>query len=118
MARKTIYCAQAFWPRDGRLIGGDVHQFLNEERAIEGGQVLFTGAPGVAVFSVDGHPEIDLWEEPRMIEAFGDVPPIELDPPPEEIAYFRIDCSEDGDVWTQVDPLNVAAADERGEDAA
>src|SRR5690606_41934335 len=34
MARKTIYCAQAFWVRRGRLVGGVVHQFLNEERAL------------------------------------------------------------------------------------
>ena len=114
MARKTIYCAQAFWPRGGRLRGGEVHQFLNRERAIAGGRALFTGAPGVAVFSVVGYPDIDLWEEPKMLETFGEVPCVEL-APPDETAYFKIDCSEAGDTWTQIDPL---ASEERDEDAA
>ncbi len=74
MARKTIYCAQAFWRRDGRLISGEVRQFLNEERARQGGEILLTGADGVAVFSMEGHPDVDLWEEPRLIEVMGDAP--------------------------------------------
>lgn len=111
MARKTIYCAQAFWSRGGRLEGGEVHQFLNRERAVEGGQALFTGANGVAVFSVAGYPDIDLWEEPRMLVALGDVPAIEPDPPPDDIAYFKIDCSSAGDIWTQIDPLTEHAGE-------
>ncbi|RZJ46498.1 MAG: hypothetical protein EON87_04425 [Brevundimonas sp.] len=78
MARKTIYCAQPFWLRAGRLAGGEVHQFLNEERAREGAEVLMTGADGVAVFSVEGHPDEDLWEGPRMIVSYGAVPPLEV----------------------------------------
>lgn len=74
MARKTIYCAQAFWRRDGRLVGGEVRQFLNEERARQGGEMLLTGADGVAVFSMEGHPDEDLWEEPVLIEVLGDAP--------------------------------------------
>ncbi len=111
MAEKTIYCAQAFWRRMGKLCGGQVHQFSTEERAVAGGEALLTSAHGVAVFSVTGYPDIDLWEEPRMLKAFGDVPAIELDPPPEEIAYFKIDCSEAGDVWTQIDPLTEHAGE-------
>lgn len=117
MARKTIYCAQAFWRRGGCPQGGEVHQFLNRERAVEGGQALFTGANGVAVFSVVGYPDIDLWEEPRMLEVFGDVPAIEPDPPPEEIAYFKINCGAYGDTWTQIDPLT-EREDAAGEEAA
>lgn len=74
MARKTIYCAQAFWRRGGRLVGGEVREFLNEERAMAGGEILLTGADGVAVFSLEGHPDEDLWDEPRMIALVGDVP--------------------------------------------
>ena len=74
MAEKTIYCAQAFWWRGGRLRGGEVHQFATVDRAVAGGEALFTGAPGVAVFSVTGHPDVDLWGEPVMIQALGDVP--------------------------------------------
>lgn len=77
MARKTIYCAQAFWSRGGRLVGGEVRQFLNEERAREGAAILLGGADGVAVFSLDGHPDEDLWEEPRLIETWGIVPSLE-----------------------------------------
>ena len=75
MARKTIYCAQAFWRREGRLIGGEVRQFLNEERARQGADILLTGADGVAVFSLEGHPDEDLWDEPKMIVLLGDAPP-------------------------------------------
>lgn len=77
MARKTIYCAQAFWLRSGRLRGGEVHRFLNEDRAREGAEVLLTGSDGVAVFSLEGHPDEDLWEDPRLIETFGHVPAID-----------------------------------------
>lgn len=115
MARKTIYCAQAFWPRRGRLKGGEVHQFLSRERAIEGGRALATGAPGVAVFSVNGYPDIDLWDEPRMLETFGEVPAIDPDPPPDDTAYFKIDCTDHGDIWTQLDPQ---AGEEQDEEAA
>lgn len=78
MARKTIYCAQAFWRRGGRLVGGEVRQFLNEDRARQGGEILLTGADGVAVFSMEGHPDEDLWEEPRLIEVMGDAPSVGL----------------------------------------
>ncbi|MFY0400825.1 hypothetical protein [Brevundimonas naejangsanensis] len=114
MARKTIYCAQAFWHGSGGLQGGEVHQFLNRERAVEGGEALFTGANGVAVFSVVGYPDIDLWEEPRMLKVFGDVPAIDPDPPPEEVSYYKIDCSACGDIWTQIDPVAEAEQDEEG----
>lgn len=81
MARKTIYCAQGFWLRRGRLVGGVVHQFLNEERARAGAAALLTGSDGVAVFSLEGHPDEDLWEEPRMIETFGAVPAVDCAEP-------------------------------------
>lgn len=102
MAQKTIYCAQAFWWRGRRLVGGEVHQFLNEERAREGGEALFTGAHGVAVFSVAGYPDVDLWEEPRMLQILGEVPTGDPAPLPPDTAFFKIECSEDGDVWSQV----------------
>lgn len=79
MARKTIYCAQAFWLRGGKLAGGQVHQFISEERAREGASVLVTGSDGVAVFSVEGHPDEDLWDEPCLIETYGVVPPPQND---------------------------------------
>lgn len=86
MAAKTIYCAQAFWWRDGRLLGGQVHQFLDADRARLGGEALSTGADGVAVFSVDGHPDIDLWEDPIMLDTFGHVPSVGRDPWLDDVA--------------------------------
>lgn len=77
MARKTIYCAQAFWLRRGQLIGGEVYRFLNEERARRGAEALFTGNQGVAVFSLDGYPDTDVWEDPVMIETRGFTPVVE-----------------------------------------
>lgn len=77
MARKTIYCAQAFWRRRGRLVGGEVRQFLNAERAMVGGEILLTGADGVAVFSLEGHPDEDLWDEPKLIALLGDAPDLD-----------------------------------------
>lgn len=74
MAAKTIYCARAFWWRGGKLKGGEVHQFLNEERAIAGAEALYTGAHGVAVFTVTGYPDVDLWEDPQLVAEYGEVP--------------------------------------------
>ena len=82
MARKTIYCAQAFWWRSGRLLPGQVHQFLNAERAIEGGEILSGSADGAAVFSLTGEVDVDFWEQPVMITSFGSVPGAQtIDPP-------------------------------------
>lgn len=77
MARKTIYCAQGFWIRGGRLAPGEVYHFSTEERARMGADALLTGADGVAVFSVEGHADVDLWEEPKLIYCEGSVPPVD-----------------------------------------
>jgi hypothetical protein len=74
MARKTIYCAQAFWRRDGRLTGGVVHQFHTEERARAGGEILAGSADGVAVFRLTGEADVDFWDEPVLIVTFGATP--------------------------------------------
>ena len=77
MARKTIYCAQGFWRVRGRLERGQVHQFLDEARALEGGEIIAKSAPGVAVFSLTGEPDVDYWEEPKLLATWGDVPAAE-----------------------------------------
>ncbi|WGM31469.1 hypothetical protein [Brevundimonas sp. NIBR11] len=74
MARKTIYCAQPFWCRQGLLQAGLVHEFHTEDRARTGGEILAGAADGVAVFSLTGEPDIDLWGEPVMISTIGQVP--------------------------------------------
>lgn len=74
MARKTIYCAQPFWRRASRWAAGEVRQFLNEERAMAGAKIMLSGADGVAVFSLEGHPDEDLWDDPKMIAILGEAP--------------------------------------------
>lgn len=74
MGRKTIYCAQPFWRRQGRLEAGPAHQFLTEERAMIGGEILAGSADGAAVFSLTGEPDVDFWDEPVIIATFGDAP--------------------------------------------
>lgn len=71
---KTIYCAQPFWRRERGLEPGLVHQFMTEERARTGGEILAGSAAGVAVFSLTGEPDVDYWGEPVMIATFGDTP--------------------------------------------
>ena len=56
------------------MVGGEVRQFLNEDRARAGAEILLTGADGVAVFSLEGHPDENLWDEPKMIALMGDTP--------------------------------------------
>lgn len=83
MARKTIYCAQPFWRRRGRLEAGTVHEFHTEDRAMTGGSILAGSAHGAAVFSLTGEPDIDLWDEPMLIATFGDAPGSPARPAPE-----------------------------------
>lgn len=71
---KTIYCAQPFWRRDRGLEPGLVHQFMTEERARAGGEILAGSAAGVAVFSLTGEPDVDYWGEPILIQIFGETP--------------------------------------------
>lgn len=80
MDRTTIYCAQPFWHRQGRLMPGIVHEFCTEERALEGGEILSASADGVAVFSLSGEPALDLWGEPVMLATYGRVPDAGAEP--------------------------------------
>lgn len=74
MARKTIYCAQGFWWRSGQLMPGQVHQFLDADRALEGAQILAVAADGASAFSLSGEPDVDFWEDPVLLASFGDAP--------------------------------------------
>lgn len=74
MNRKTIFCAQPFWLNAGRVVPGELYQFSTAERAIEGARILEGSAPGVAVFSLTGHPDTDDWDEPVLIQTVGCAP--------------------------------------------
>lgn len=60
---------------------------------------------GVVVFRVTGSPSADYWSEPVLIARAGDVPDLSSEPLPDDTTYFKIDCSDQGDTWTQIDPL-------------
>ena len=55
---------------------GEVYHFSTKERALEGARILSMSAPGVAVFSLTGHPDVEDWDEPVMIEVHGCAPAI------------------------------------------
>lgn len=74
MARKTIYLTQTFWRSGKRLEPGQQRQHLNEDRAREEGRRIAKAASGVVVFSVDGYPDEDYWEDPVVLETIGAVP--------------------------------------------
>ncbi|KQS55934.1 hypothetical protein ASG17_07740 [Brevundimonas sp. Leaf363] len=83
MARKKIYCAQGFWARSGRLEAGEVHQFLNAERALEGADIIARSADGAAAFSLTGEPDVDFWDEPVILASFGTCPRVTEQTQPE-----------------------------------
>lgn len=70
---------------------------------------------GVIVYRVTGSADADYWSTPVLIGRAGDLPDLSPEPPPDDTAYFKIDCTDHGDTWTQIDPL---AADGRDEEAA
>lgn len=72
--RKTVYIAQAFHWIDGQLVPGEFFQYARPERAAAAGERLAGSAPGVAVFSLDGHPDTDAWEDPVILARYGDAP--------------------------------------------
>lgn len=72
--RKTVYIAQAFHWIDGKLQPGEFYQYAKAERAAAAGASLSVSAPGVAVFSLDGHPDTDVWEDPVILARYGVAP--------------------------------------------
>ena len=74
MAKKTIYCVQAFWKNDRKLAMGAMRQFKTEEAAREAGLSASRRNVGVLVYSVEGCAELDDWGDPRVLARHGDVP--------------------------------------------
>lgn len=104
MPRRLRYIAQPFW--SGRP--GQPYPFLCAMDAEEGGRLLMTQADGVLVFQQWADLEAGIFDDPEVLAVLGDVPgaAMQIDPPSpaSETAYFKIECREDGDVWSQVDP--------------
>lgn len=74
MSRRRHYIAQPFWTREGRIVPGELHEFVCAIDAEEGGQILARTAAGVLVYQqvIDG--EAQLYDEPEVLRIFGEVP--------------------------------------------
>lgn len=74
MARRTLYLTQTFWRSGKRLEPGQQRQHRNADHAHQQAHRLAQTASGVIVFSVEGYPDEDYWEEPVVLERIGAVP--------------------------------------------
>lgn len=74
MPSKTVFIAQAFHWVDGRLEPGRHVQYSTPERAEAAGESLAGSAQGVAVFSLEGYPDADVWGEPVILARYGVAP--------------------------------------------
>ena len=77
MARVTIFCVQPFW-RAGpnKLAHGELRQFDREPAALRAGEATARRVGGALVYSVEGDPEFQQWEKPRLLASHGEVPEI------------------------------------------
>lgn len=74
MFRVVRYSVQPYERRRGRLVPGDVAQFRERQDALRAAGLMRRRVAGVAVYEVSGWPVQDLWREPRMIHAAGELP--------------------------------------------
>lgn len=80
MAREKIYCVQPFWPAGaGRLAHGELRQFPKEAAAKRAGEATARRVGGALVYVVEGDPDFDTWNPPRLIARHGAVPDIKFD---------------------------------------
>ncbi|MDP3869150.1 hypothetical protein [Phenylobacterium sp.] len=70
----TRYCVQPYARHGKRLVAGEPQQFRERGEAMGVSRRMRRRVAGVAVYEVSGWPVYDLWREPRLIEAFGEVP--------------------------------------------
>lgn len=74
MARRTVFCVQTYGRKDGRLVGTQRHEFTSATEAEDLGRRLAVTAAGVVVFSVEGDPEAEAWDEPEIFAVHGEAP--------------------------------------------
>lgn len=74
MAKRTIYCVQAYGGRAGRLVPRPLQQFGSAREALQSGERLSPRVSGVVVFRVSGEPDFDQWDDPEVLVARGQVP--------------------------------------------
>ncbi|GEM_PF-531170 len=116
MSRRLHYYAQPFWDR--RREPAQRYEFVCAVDAEERGEILARSADGVLVYQQWADPELELFGEVEVLAQHGSVPlaatgidPDGRDPWLDDIAYFKIDCSSAGDMWTQIDPLTEHAGE-------
>lgn len=114
---RTIFCVQPYRRGADGLRKGHLRRLLSREAAIKAARALRGCESGVVVFRVTGSPDADYWSVPVLIGRAGDVPDLSPEPLPDDTVYFKIDYTDQGDTWTQIDPL-AERGEEAGEEAA
>lgn len=74
MAEITIYCVQTYWKDRRRLNSGDLRQFKDEPKARAHAERMSVRQDGVLLYALEGDPDMDFWDEPRVIAAYGETP--------------------------------------------
>ena len=104
------YFAQPFWR--GRQEAAQIYEFCCAVDAEEGASLLVKGGADGAVAWIQAASEEEggASREPEDLIKVGDVTPVLIDPDGrdpwlDDTAYFKIDCTVQGDTWTQIDPL-------------
>lgn len=92
-----------------------MRRLLSADAALRAARAMRLHESGVVVYRVTGSADADYWSSPVLIGRAGDLPDLAPEPLPDDAAYFKIDCTDHGDTWTQIDPL---ALSEPSEEAA
>jgi hypothetical protein len=74
MARRAIYCVQAYRRGGAGLEKADLRQFPCASEAEEEALRLRSRRAGVVVYTQHGYPEADVWDEPEVLAAHGEGP--------------------------------------------
>lgn len=109
---RTIFCVQPYRRTADGLQKGHMRRLLSAGAALRAARAMRHHESGVIVYRVTGSADADYWSTPVLIGRAGDVPDLSPEPLPDDTAYFKIDCTHQGDTWTQIDPLACEVQDE------
>lgn len=76
MRRKTYYCVQAYRRSGGGLRKIDLLRFTSATEAEEVGDKLHPHVAGVMIYVLEGDPDTEVWGEPAVWAALGEVPEV------------------------------------------
>lgn len=74
MALRTVFCVQTFSKKGRALATGPLRQYGSGAEALQKGEDLQSRNAGVLVYSVEGDPAFDYWDEPKVLASYGQVP--------------------------------------------